>query len=137
MEYKKTRIWKLQLCLCSLAWIGTLDRAYTALQIFICSCLCSCKVDTKFIIKLLYFWKRGNPRITMAAAELCTETVGDEELYDSPRKRKEAASPKTPYYLRNFLAILNHVLQNAHNWSLFSEQELSLLRSFSDLQGKI
>lgn len=92
----------------------------------------------KVIVKLLvFFWKRGNPRITMAAAELCSETVGDEELYHSPRKRKDAASPKTPYYLRNFLAILNHVLQSVHNWSLFSEQELSLLRSFSDLQGKI
>ena len=72
----------------------------------------------------------------MAAAELRSEPVDDEELYDSPRKMKDAGSPKVPYYLRNFLTILNHVLQNAHNWSLFSEQELSLLRSFSELQGK-
>lgn len=77
----------------------------------------------------------------MAAAELCSERgsepVDDEELYDSPGKKKDAGIPKIPYYLRNFLTILSHVLQNAHNWSLFSEQELSLLRSFSELQGKL
>ena len=73
---------------------------------------------------------------TMATVELCSDSVGDDELYDSPRKRKDSGSPKVPYYLRNFLTILNHVLQSAHNFRLFSEEELSLLRSFSELQGR-
>lgn len=72
----------------------------------------------------------------MAATEVGSDSVIDDELYDSPSKRKAAGSPKVPYYLRNFLTILNHVLQNAHNASLLSGEMLSLLRSFSDLQGK-
>ena len=74
--------------------------------------------------------------ITMAAVEVGSEPLSDDELYDSPSKRKASGSPRVPYYLRNFLTILNHVLQNAHNSSLFSEEMLSLLRNFSDLQGR-
>lgn len=68
--------------------------------------------------------------------EVGSESVSDDELYDSPSKRKAAGSTKLPYYLRNFLTILNHVLQSAHNASLFSGEMLALLRSFSDLQGR-
>ena len=64
----------------------------------------------------------------MAAVEVGFEPISDEELYNSSSKRKASGSPNVPYYLRNFLTILNHVLQNAHNSSLFSEEMLSLLQ---------
>ena len=72
----------------------------------------------------------------MAAVEVGSKPLSDDELYDSPSKRKASGSPNVPYYLRTFFTILNHALQNAHNSSLFSEEMLLLLPNFSDLQGR-
>ena len=66
--------------------------------------------------------------ITMAAVEVGFEPISDDELYDSPSKRKASGSPNVPYYLSNFLTILNRVLQNAHNSSLFSEVRSFLIK---------
>ena len=64
--------------------------------------------------------------ITMAAVEVGSEPLSDDELYDSPSKRKASGSPSVPYYLSNILTILNCVLQNVHNSSLFAEERLLL-----------
>ena len=74
--------------------------------------------------------------ITMAAVEVGSEPLSDGELYNSPSKRKTSSSPTVPYSLRNFITILNYVLQNVHNSSLFAEEMLLLFRNFSDLQGR-
>ena len=56
--------------------------------------------------------------ITMAVVEVGYGPLSDDELYDSPSKRKASGSPNVLYYLRNFLTILNHVLQTCSTYKV-------------------
>uniref|UniRef100_A0AAY4B764 Fanconi-associated nuclease n=1 Tax=Denticeps clupeoides TaxID=299321 RepID=A0AAY4B764_9TELE len=43
--------------------------------------------------------------------------------------------PRVPYYLRNFLSVLETVLENEDDRMLFSEEDLSVISSFQNLSG--
>ena len=72
------------------------------------------------------------PTIDMASVD---DRDQDEVLYDSPKKKQKKGTPDVPYYLRNFNTIVNHVLQNTHNQTLFPAEELQLLWLFQELSG--
>ena len=72
---------------------------------------------------VLIWWHHHN-----GGLEVGSEPLRVDKLYDSPSMQKASGSPNVPYYLSNFLTILNRVLQNAHNSSLFSEVRSFLIK---------
>lgn len=58
------------------------------------------------------------------------DNVDDEDFDDKSKYRD-----RTPYYLENFTIILNSVLEDVDNLSLFSDEDLTVVNCFKDLSG--
>lgn len=61
---------------------------------------------------------------------------GSDLPQDAGAKTVEQSSPRRPYYLQNFLTVLETVLENKDDCVLFSEEELSSIQRFKMLSGR-
>lgn len=91
---------------------------------------------------------------TVGPKQLSEDDVGTSELKDVERSQitakdggrdlpqdasamtVEQSSPRRPYYLQNFLTVLETVLQDKDDRVLFSEEELSSIQRFKQLSGR-
>ncbi|XP_051953481.1 fanconi-associated nuclease 1-like [Xyrauchen texanus] len=63
-------------------------------------------------------------------------TPGDEpEMLETASEGSECQSTRRPYYLQNFLTVLEAVLENEDDRTLFNEDDFSAIRSFQQLSA--
>lgn len=67
--------------------------------------------------------------------QLITQDGGSDPPPDAGAPSVEHSSPRRPYYLQNFLTVLETVMQNKDDRVLFSEEELSSIQRFKQLSG--
>uniref|UniRef100_A0A8C9F2C0 Fanconi-associated nuclease n=1 Tax=Pavo cristatus TaxID=9049 RepID=A0A8C9F2C0_PAVCR len=68
-------------------------------------------------------------------SETVEKVESQNSIGDILNKINEVSSPGHPYYLRNFLMVLQAVLENEDDMRLFDEQDMNVITKFCQLSG--
>lgn len=68
--------------------------------------------------------------------QIMTQDGSSDPPHNSSASPVEHSSPRRPYYLQNFLSVLETVLENQDDRCLFSEEELSSIQRFKQMSGR-